>query len=177
MGAHQRHHDRPPRQRGGADTILGNPKAGEDAIKGLSVYLNSRFWDLTNLDVVVVELRTERKTLWPTSPADRDDARRPNNRRIMGAKYYLAEVAARDGKVGAVGVVPLDQNRVNAHWYLWEGERPRVDSYAKRSGYIAVRYKDELFELSNHKAHFRWFGVADAKGPAEPLHRARAAAL
>jgi hypothetical protein len=29
------------------DTILGNPKAGENAIKGLSVYLNSRFWDLT----------------------------------------------------------------------------------------------------------------------------------
>jgi hypothetical protein len=29
--------------------------------------------------------------------------------------------------------------------------------------YIAVKYKDELFELSNHKAHFRWFGVADVK--------------
>jgi hypothetical protein len=28
---------------------------------------------------------------------------------------------------------------------------------------IAVKYKDELFELSNHKAHFRWFGIADAK--------------
>jgi hypothetical protein len=25
-----------------------------------------------------------------------------------------------------------------------------------------VKYKDELFELTNHKAHFRWFGVADA---------------
>ena len=30
-------------------------------------------------------------------------------------------------------------------------------------GYIAVKYKDELFELSSHKAHFRWFGIADAK--------------
>jgi hypothetical protein len=58
------------------DTILGNPRAGENAIKGLSVYLNSRFWDLTNLDVVVVELRNERKTSWPTDPAERDDARR-----------------------------------------------------------------------------------------------------
>lgn len=47
------------------DTILGNPKAGENAIKGLSVYLNSRFWDLTNREVVVVELRNERKTSWP----------------------------------------------------------------------------------------------------------------
>jgi hypothetical protein len=30
------------------------------------VYLNSRFWNLTQLEVVVVELRNERKTSWPT---------------------------------------------------------------------------------------------------------------
>jgi hypothetical protein len=123
----------------------------------------SRFWDLTNLDVVVVELRNERKTSWPTNAADRDDARRPNNRRIMGAKYYVSDITGKDGKLAATGVVALDQNRVNAHWYLWEGERPAVHSYAKKPGYIAVKYKDELFELTNHKAHFRWFGVADAK--------------
>jgi hypothetical protein len=110
-----------------------------------------------------VELRSERKTSWPTGPQDRDDARRPNNRRIMGAKHYLADIQARDGKLAASGVVPLDQNRVQAHWYLWEGERPAVHSYAKKPGYIAVRYKDELFELTSHKANFRWFGVADAK--------------
>jgi hypothetical protein len=63
------------------DTILGNPKAGENAIKGLSVYLNSRFWDLTHLDDIVVELRNERKNSWPTGPNDRDDARRPRRRR------------------------------------------------------------------------------------------------
>src|SRR5581483_4989850 len=44
-----------------------------------------------------------------------------------------------------------------------EGDRPAVHSYARKPGYIAVKYKDELFELTNHKAHFRWFGVADAK--------------
>jgi hypothetical protein len=145
------------------DTILGNPRAGENAIKGLSVYLNSRFWDLTGPEVVVVELRNERKTSWPSGPGDRDDARRPNNRRIMGAKHYLADITGKDGRLAAIGVVPLDQGRVNAHWYLWEGERPAIHSYAKKPGYIAVKYKDELFELTNHKAHFRWFGVADAK--------------
>jgi hypothetical protein len=113
------------------DTILGNPKAGENAIKGLSVYLNSRFWDLTALDVVVVELRNERKTSWPIGPVDRDDARRPNNRRIMGAKFYVADITGKDGKLIASGVVPLDQNRVNANWCLWEGERPAVHSYAR----------------------------------------------
>jgi hypothetical protein len=146
-----------------SDTILGNPKAGENAIKGLSVYLNSRFWDLTGLEVVVVELRNERKTSWPTGRADRDDARRPNNRRIMGAKYYLADITGKDCRIAATGVVPVDQNRVNANWYLWEGERPAIHSYAKKPGYIAIKYKDELFELTNHKAHFRWFGVADLK--------------
>jgi len=69
------------------DTVLGNPKVGEKDIKGLSVYLNSRFWDLTQAEVTVVELRSERKTSWPTGPDDRDDARRPNNRRIRGAKF------------------------------------------------------------------------------------------
>ncbi|SRR5579883_69242 len=145
------------------DTVLGNPRAGEKDIKGLSVYLNSRFWDLTQAEVVVVELRSERKTSWPSGPADRDDARRPNNRRIMGARYYLADVTGKDGKLSAHSVVRLDETRVSAHWYLWEGERPNIHSYAKKPGYIAVKYKEELFELTNHKAHFRWFGIADAK--------------
>ncbi len=112
---------------------------------------------------VVAELRNERKTSWPTGPSDRDDARRPNNRRIMGAKHFIADIAGKDGKLAATGVVPLDRGRVNTHWWLWEGEQPAVHSYAKKPGYIAVKYKDELFEISNHKAHFRWFGVADAK--------------
>jgi Histidine kinase-, DNA gyrase B-, and HSP90-like ATPase len=145
------------------DTVLGNPMAGEKDIKGLSVYLNSRFWDLTQTEVVVVELRSERKTSWPTGPDDRDDARRPNNRRIMGAKYYLAVIVGREGKLAASSTLPLDDNRVNTFWYLWEGERPNIHSYAKKPGYIAVKYKDELFELTSHKAHFRWFGVVDAK--------------
>jgi len=145
------------------DTVLGNPKAGEKDIKGLSVYLNSRFWDLTKIEVTVAELRSERKAFWPTGPADRDDARRPNNRRIHGAKYYLTDVTTSVGQLAAASIVPLDERRVRAHWYLWEGERPNIHSYAKKPGYIAAKYKDELFELTTHKAHFRGFGVADAK--------------
>jgi hypothetical protein len=145
------------------DTVLGNPKAGEKDIKGLSVYLNSRFWDLTKTEVTVVELRSERKTSWPTGPDDRDDARRPNNRRILGAMYYLTDITGKAGKFGAASDLLLDENRVSAHWFLWEGERPNIHSYAKKSGYIAVKYKDELFELTSHKAHFRWFGIADSK--------------
>ncbi|MEW6250351.1 MAG: ATP-binding protein [Planctomycetota bacterium] len=145
------------------DTVLGNPHAGETSIKGLSVYLNSRFWDLSRVDVRVVELRSERKSQWPQAQDDRDDARRPNNRQICGARYYLTEVAATKGGLRDQGTVLLDTERVMLDWYLWQGERPAVDSYARKTGYIAVRYRDELFQLTIHKAHFRWFGIIEGK--------------
>jgi hypothetical protein len=81
----------------------------------------------------------------------------------MGAKYYLTEVKSQTGKLTSSAWLPLDGNRVVTHWYLWEGERPAIHSYAKKPGYIAVRYGDELFELTSHKAHFRWFGIAEVK--------------
>lgn len=145
------------------DTVLGNPHAGEKEIKGLSVYLNSRFWDLTDVEVKVVELRSEKKSQWPQGPEDRDNARRPNNRQIMGARHYLTDVQGQKGKFGENGIIMLDGDRVAAEWYLWEGERPHVDSYAKKGGYIAVRYNGELFQLTSNKVHFRWFGVIESK--------------
>jgi hypothetical protein len=145
------------------DTVLGNPHAGEKEIKGLSVYLNSRFWDLSGIDAHVVELRSERKSNWPRAADDRDDARRPNNRKIQGARHYLADVAAQQGRLSDQGVVMLDGERVAAEWYLWEGARPEVGSYAKKGGYIAVRYNGELFQLTSGKVSFRWFGVIESK--------------
>ena len=146
-----------------ADTVLGNPQAGEKDIKGLSVYINTRFWDLTQLDVKVVELRSEKKSQWPQSASDKDDSRRPNNRQMFGARYYLTDLKASNGKLGVTGVLMLDGERVNAEWYLWEGQRPSIHGYAKEIGYVAVRYKGELFHLTSSKVHFRWFGVIESK--------------
>lgn len=145
------------------DTVLGNPHAGEKEIKGLSVYLNTRFWDLSGVEVRVVELRSEKKAQWPTGPGDRDDSRRPNNRQIMGARHWLDMNTASKGRLGASDVLAVDGDRVLAEWYLWDGERPAIDSYAKKGGYIAVRYNGELFQLTTHKAHFRWFGIVESK--------------
>ena len=128
------------------DTVLGNPKAGEKDIKGLSVYLNTRFWDLSQTEVTVVELRSERKTSWPQGPNDRDDSRRPNNRRIMGAKHYLDAVKSSNGTLSASSNIVLDDNRVAAHWFLWEGERPNIHSYAKKPAYIAVPHRDSALQ-------------------------------
>jgi len=145
------------------DTVLGNPQAGEKEIKGLSVYLNSRFWDLSTVDIRVVELRSEKKSQWPQSADDKDNARRPNNRQIWGARYYLIDVNAQKGSLREKGTLVLDGDRVIGEWYLWEGERPHIDSYAKKGGYIAVRYNDELFQPTSNKVHFRWFGIIEGK--------------
>jgi hypothetical protein len=145
------------------DTILGNPHAGERDIKGLSVYLNSRFWDLGSVDVKVVELRSEKKSQWPQGLHDKDDARRPNNRQIQGARHYLTDVAASNGKLRGNDILLIDDERVLTEWYLWEGERPAVHSYAKKNGYIAIRYKGELFHLTAGKVQFRWFGIIESK--------------
>ena len=145
------------------DTILGNPQAGEKDIKGLSVYLNSRFWDLTAVDVRVVELRSDKKSQWPQSVVDKEDTRRPNNRHILGAKNYLTDVKAPSGQLVASDIALLDGERVAAEWYLWAGERPAVHSYAKKQGYIAVRYSGELFQLTSGKVVFRSFGIIESK--------------
>lgn len=145
------------------DTILGNPHGDERTINGLTVYLNTRFWDLSNVDVSVAELRSAKKTQWPQSEDDGDDTRRPTNRRIRGARYYLAEIEGKDGKLEATDAIDLDQGRVRAEWYLWNGKRPKVHTYAREQGYVAVRYKGELFELTYSKPHFRWFGIIEGK--------------
>jgi hypothetical protein len=145
------------------DSVLGNPQAGEQAIKGLSVYLNSRFWDLSKCEVRVVELRSEKKNSWPQSADDRDETRRPNNRTILGARHYLKDVKASNGKLDASDIVLLDEDRVIAEWYLWSGERPHIDSYARKGGYVGVLYNDELFELTSGKVQFRAFGVVESK--------------
>ena len=41
------------------DTVLGNPDESEGGTKGLAIYLNSRFWDLSKQNVVVAELRSD----------------------------------------------------------------------------------------------------------------------
>jgi hypothetical protein len=145
------------------DTVLGNPHAGEKDTKGLSVYLNSRFWDLSQVEIKVVELRSEKKSQWPQSAGEKDDSRRPNNRQIFGARYYLTDLKSSSGRLGASDILLLDGERVAAEWYLWEGQRPAVHGYAREIGYLAVRYKGELFHLTSSKVHFRWFGVIESK--------------
>lgn len=146
------------------DTILGNPDAGESGLKGLNLYLNTRFWDLSDMEVWVTEFSTAQKNQWPTGPDDAESDARVQRRRAQGAKYYLTDVGGQtSGSLGASDVLLLDEERVLTEWYLWEGERPNIGPYAKRGGYIAVRYKGELFHVTSRKIEFRWFGIIESE--------------
>ncbi len=69
-----------------------------------------------------------------------------------------------EGRAKSSGSVLLADGRVSAEWYLWEGQRPStIHQVAKKGGYIAIRYKGELFHLTSNKLHFRWFGVIENK--------------
>ncbi|WP_420455764.1 hypothetical protein [Rubrivirga sp.] len=65
------------------------------------------------------------------------------------------------GKLADCGLLLLDEERVEAEWYLWEGDRPNIGPYAKQNGYIAIRYNGELFHVTSRKIEFRWFGIIE----------------
>jgi hypothetical protein len=50
-------------------------------------------------------LQHNRKTSWPTDTSN--DARRPTNWKILGAKNYLTEISASSARLGASGTVPI----------------------------------------------------------------------
>ncbi len=142
------------------NTAAGHLLAGGTDLRGLALYLNSRFWDLAGVDVRVAELRAGARDRWPRGPEDQNDSTRVNRRRIQGARHY-AETPSERGQAKK-GVVELADGRVHAHWVLWEGPKPAVHTYAREQGYMAVRYQGELYGLTTNKAHFRWFGVAES---------------
>lgn len=148
------------------DTILGDPTGDEGGIKGLYSYLNQRFWELP-LEVWVSEfLRGLDRTLWPrtkeqtagTLPGARQ-RKISRRRRVRGAHSWVLE----DEPGSAVhGVEWLDGGLVRAEWYLWEGARPKSwGESARERGYVAIRYNNELYNVSNKHAVFRYFGIIE----------------
>ena len=152
------------------DTVHGDPNRQEDDIKGISAYLNRRLWDLSDdVRVFVDELRTEDRAAWPTSEEIAHGSqtslgpdRRTNRRQIRGARYFIEyrERRVAGGKLADSGTIELADS-VEVDWFLWEGSRPAVQSYAAISGYIGTLYKDELYDVSTHPATYRSFGITD----------------
>jgi hypothetical protein len=155
-------------------TVYGDPNRGEGDIKGISSYLNRRFWEIPDsLEIYVDELRTQERANWPRSlqeargPAPgKGIDRRTNHRDIEGARYYIDYPAKQSshpnsGALKHDGIVNLRDTTI-VHWYLWEGPRPAVQSYAAIGGYIGVLYRNELYNVTAHHSTYRSFGVAES---------------
>lgn len=146
-----------------ADTVEGDPRDGaEGEIKGLASYLNRRMWELPKgAQVTVEELRTRDKRKWPKAPSE--EGARTSRRLVLGARHFVTYPAPEfvEGKLGAFGTMMLADG-AELDWFLWDGERPQIHSYAAAHGYVAALYKNELYDFSQHHAAFRAFGIAEA---------------
>lgn len=151
---------------GKEDTFLG--KSGDGDHKAIAAYLNKRLWDIpAAVEIYVQELRSKKRADWPrtlaeaTGPHSKNGGvdRRWNRRQIRGAHFYVAGGEnPTTGKVAHQGELTVADGTV-IEWYLWEGERPAIHSYAHMNGYIAALYKNELYDTQTHVAHFRSFGI------------------
>jgi hypothetical protein len=153
----------------GDDTIMGDASRNEADIKGISAYLNRRMWTIPDgVQVHVDEVRTSDRTGWPPSekvahgpiPPRGAVDRRTNRRGIRGARHYIHYPDAKGGRLAVAGTVQL-RDKTEVDWYLWEGERPRIDSYAAIGGYVAALYRNELYDISTHHSTYRTFGVVE----------------
>jgi hypothetical protein len=154
------------------DTVRGDPSRDEDDIKGICSFLNRRMWALPEgVEVYVDELRSADRAGWPPSeeighgsgPQEGGRDQRMNMRKIEGARHYIEYPTVRlpNRKLGARGTVPL-RDGTEIDWFLWEGDRPKVGSYAAIGGYIATLYKDELYDVTTHHSTYRSFGVCES---------------
>jgi hypothetical protein len=152
------------------DTVLGDPTRSESDIKGISSYLNRRFWEVpAKVRVSVDELRTSARAQWPRTEAEAHGPqpqhgpdRRTNNRTINGARFFI-EYSAPSFKTGAIKATDtmILSDGTEIEWYLWEGDRPAVQSYAAIGGYIGALYKGELYDITAHHSTYRTFGVSE----------------
>jgi hypothetical protein len=152
------------------DTVLGDPNRPEGDIKGVSAYLNRRLWEVPDgVEVYVDELRTQDRKQWPRDLSEAHGRhtgsapdRRTNLRELRGARFHIEYPvkAFKSGKLAHSGTVPLSEG-TEVDWYLWDGTRPAVQSYAAVGGYIGTLYEGELYDVTPHQAAYRSFGITE----------------
>ena len=146
-----------------ANTMKGDPSREEADTKGLSVYLNNRFWEIPEATKVYVdEIRS-----WDAENAPRtsDDwlassgNRRRNRRQIRGAGHYVTDYDHETARLIAKGTVQVDES-TEVDWYLWR-DRPPIHAWAPENGFIATLYRGELYGFTEHPSTYRSFGVSE----------------
>ena len=153
------------------DTFMYADPDGSKSNKALTKYINTRFLDLSSVEVRVIEFNFSDRESWPKRESEmhvaipgKNNTQYCTTRTCHGALYYLTKVVPLKPKVGqlkASGIVSIEDDRVKIKWHLWEGDQPQCDGYASDFGYIAVQYGDELYEMKTHINSFRSFGIFD----------------
>lgn len=128
-------------------------------------YFNTRFWDIaSHLDLSVIEFYRHEKSEWPKSLETMNPSNGGRPRKCVGAKYFLSTPSKSKkqnaGCCKAEGKMYFDAGKTLVMWSLWEGERSDNHSYAYQDGYIAVKYKNELYHVVPY-SHITWrlFGI------------------
>jgi hypothetical protein len=148
----------------GQHTYLGNPDRDEwSSQSALSKYLNGKFWDLEQLDVDVIEMQSADVRTF--------DAEQVWRRHIIGWKretlYPEGLTGKRDGKLVTLpstvehsGVAALTDG-TKVHWFVHrDGVRTKdMREHPASVGTISVLHQNEMFSVTRHLTHFRWFGV------------------
>jgi hypothetical protein len=155
------------------DTVLGDESKDEaQGVPGVAIvdYLNRRMWDLGDVEVYVDEYRETAKTGWPkTSSTTLHGKLQRGTRRVQGAKWYIEYEQAADkggGSISNRNTMKLGDG-TEIDWYLWSGDGRDGIRGAAKNGYIAAEYSTaqkvpELFDVTDHAARFRSFGISEA---------------
>ena len=141
------------------------------SIKGISLLLNRRLWEVDAGSITFRRRAPESdRAKWPPrSGRPRPGAHatpRPSDqpRWILGAKYFIDYLRTHRSALARSAQAELSPlgDGTEIDWFLWDGERPAVQSYASISGYIAAVYRNELYDLTAHNSTYRSFGVAES---------------
>lgn len=150
------------------DSILGDPNRPTESTTYMQPnHLNSRLWVLNNHRVTIdVPVGTGKSTWAKRNPGQIEAGPGTGGftrRRITGAKAHID----RDGKLPvAEGHVDLNDGTRISWWLRNEAPDRRLNPYGPRAGFIAVLYRDELYDIArseDSKWRFRQFGIPAAE--------------
>jgi hypothetical protein len=152
------------------DTWVGDPNKNEKATKGLTVFLNSRLWEIpAGVRLEVDHHGIQDKRMWTRDTrvkgarvVDGKQHRWYFKRELHGAKKFVVDPPwgkqKVTGRISSSGTLTFSC-KSELDWYLWEGDRPKVHQQCKADGYIAYLYQNELYSLRSYAQSFKAMGI------------------
>jgi hypothetical protein len=151
------------------DTILGDPGRPEESTTYMqALHLNARLWVVREDQQVAIDvpIGPDKNTWTKRNPGQVSPGPGTGGftrRVITGAHAHIE----RGGRTPATsGSIQLD-DETTAYWWLRD-ETPerRLNPYGPRAGFVAVLYKDELYDVAraeDAKWRYRQFGIPAAE--------------